>query len=277
MWIILLAMALLIAAALYQGLDTGRYTLASPKLSPAVSLKLCLITDLHSVWWGEGQQLLLERIRAMAPDAILLGGDIFDDKRYDSAPPVEALLRGIQGMAPCFYVTGSHDIWTWRMACYEGLLKDCGVTVLHGETVPLTLKGETIWVSGLDEPAAAVLAGRMDDIAFYRESLSAFHGLDRSRFNLLIAHRPEFIADYAHLGFDLTVSGHCHGGQVRLPFMLNGLFAPGQGWFPPYAAGQYQLGDTTLIVSRGLYFSYHLPRIFNRPEVVEITLTGASQ
>jgi len=276
MWcIILLLLVLLAAAALYQGLDTGRFRIVSSKLSTGSQIKLCLITDLHSVWWGKNQSQLLRRIQAIQPDVILLGGDIFDDRAEDCAAPVEALLKGIEGLAPCYYVTGSHDIWTWRMTEVEALLARYGVTVLHGETVPLTVRNETLYISGVDEPAAAVMAGHSDDSAFYRESLQVFDALDPTQFNLLIAHRPEFIADYAALGFDLTVSGHCHGGQVRIPFLVNGLFAPGQGWFPPYAAGHYQVAQTHLIVSRGLHFAWNLPRIFNRPEVVEITLTGA--
>lgn len=275
MLIILGVLLLLAAWGLYQGLSTGCYRVSSHKLAKDTNIRLCLITDLHSVTWGKGQQRLIRLVKGMQPDAILLGGDIFDDKYGCCAPPVEDLLRGIQGLAPCFYVTGSHDIWTWRMTDYERLLKSYGVTVLHGETVPLSIRGQTLWVSGIDEPAAAVPAGQMDEKAFYRNSLGVFENLDRAQFNLLIAHRPEFIADYARLGFDLVVSGHCHGGQVRIPFLLqNGLYAPGQGLFPKYAAGKHTLNETTLIISRGLHFAWHLPRIFNRPEVVQITLAG---
>lgn len=269
---IIVLLLLIAAAALYQGLATGHYTLRSAKLQGDITL--CLITDLHSVWWGKGQAKLLRRIKAMNPDAILLGGDIFDDKFGNALPPVKALMEGIRGPAPIFYVTGSHDIWTWRMQDWEKLLQSYGATVLHGETCSVHLKGQTLHISGIDEPAAAVPAGRMDEKNFYRESLTVFEKLDPSVFNLLIAHRPEFIEDYARLGFDLVVSGHCHGGQVRIPFILNGLYAPGQGLFPKYAAGRYCMKDTALIVSRGLHFAWHLPRIFNRPEVVKITLSG---
>ena len=139
-------------------------------------------------------------------------------------------------------------------------------------TVSVTLKGQTLHISGVDEPAASVPAGCMDETAFYRKSLTALSPIDPSVFNLLIAHRPEFIEDYAKPGFDLVVSGHCHGGQVRIPFLINGLYAPGQGLFPKYAGGQYQVKDTTLIISRGLHRVWHLPRVFNRPEAVKITL-----
>ena len=79
---------------------------------------------------------------------------------------------------------------------------------------------------------------------------------------------------YAAAGFDLVVSGHAHGGQVRIPGLINGLCAPNQGWFPDYAGGEYCAGETTMIVSRGLstQAQMHVPRLFNRPELVIITL-----
>ena len=89
---------------------------------------------------------------------------------------------------------------------------------------------------------------------------------------MLLSHRPELVDIYRGSGFDLVVSGHAHGGQVRIPGLVNGLFAPCQGWFPQYAGGVYALGSTTLVVSRGLCRN-ELPRVFNRPELVVLTLS----
>ena len=91
---------------------------------------------------------------------------------------------------------------------------------------------------------------------------------------MLMAHRPELTNQYATAGFDLVVSGHAHGGQVRIPLLVNGLCAPNQGWFPEYAGGEYKVDGTTLIVSRGLSTQrqMYIPRIFNRPELVLITI-----
>ena len=90
---------------------------------------------------------------------------------------------------------------------------------------------------------------------------------------VLLANRPELIEKYDVHDFDLVVSGHAHGGQVRIPGLLNGLYAPNQGWFPPYAGGEYEVNGTTMIVSRGLAReTTRLPRIFNRPELVIVEL-----
>ena len=90
---------------------------------------------------------------------------------------------------------------------------------------------------------------------------------------MLLTHRPERVGNYRGSGFDQVVAGHAHGGQVRIPGILNGLFAPNQGLFPKYAGGQYSQSDTIMIVSRGLAReSTRIPRIFNRPELLLIEL-----
>ena len=103
----------------------------------------------------------------------------------------------------------------------------------------------------------------------------AFNGLgEEPAYKVLLAHRPELIEVYKQGDFDLVLSGHTHGGQVRIPFILNGLYAPNQGWFPPYAGGMYDHGSLIHIVSRGVSFNPLLPRIFNPPEVVVIDIEG---
>jgi predicted MPP superfamily phosphohydrolase len=92
---------------------------------------------------------------------------------------------------------------------------------------------------------------------------------------VLLAHRPEYIDSYLDYDFDLILSGHAHGGQWRIPLLINGLYAPNQGWFPKYAGGRYELGNSTFIVSRGLAKeSVRVPRIFNPPELVVIDITA---
>lgn len=97
---------------------------------------------------------------------------------------------------------------------------------------------------------------------------------NKPEFKILLAHRPELIEIYKKSHFDLVLSGHAHGGQVRIPFILNGLFAPDQGWFPEYVGGVYKHDSLTHIVSRGVSYNPLLPRIFNPPEVVVIEIKG---
>ena len=83
------------------------------------------------------------------------------------------------------------------------------------------------------------------------------------------------MADYQKYEYDLVVAGHSHGGLVRIPFILNGLYAPDQEWFPKYAGGEYQISDaTTMIVTRGIYNYPTMPRVYNPSEIVVITISG---
>ena len=120
-------------------------------------------------------------------------------------------------------------------------------------------------VDSSTEPMATNQAQKVDS----RETDS------RADFSLLLSHRPEFTKLFSSLPINLILSGHTHGGQVRIPYLLNGLYAPNQGLFPKYAGGLYELDSSKrqyLVISRGLSLNYRLPRVFNPPEIVFITL-----
>ena len=94
-------------------------------------------------------------------------------------------------------------------------------------------------------------------------------------YKILICHRPETVKFYTEYGFDLVLSAHTHGGQVRFPPLVNGLYSPGQGLFPKYSGGVYKIGSSFLVVSRGLTTRRPLlPRIMNPPELVVIRIYG---
>lgn len=95
--------------------------------------------------------------------------------------------------------------------------------------------------------------------------------LDSSKPQIVLAHEPQYIDNYSKAGVDLVLSGHAHGGQIRLPF-IGGLVAPDQGFFPKYTAGTYKENDIVMIVSRGLGNGIILIRVFNRLEIVMVTL-----
>ena len=96
---------------------------------------------------------------------------------------------------------------------------------------------------------------------------------NNGHYTILLSHRPEMVDEYSRYSFDLVLSGHAHGGQFRIPYIINGVYAPHQGFFPKYASGMYYIGNTTMIVSRGLdKEAIKLPRMFNRPELAIIDL-----
>lgn len=267
-----LALAALAVWALWTGLVTRTYTVETAKLVQPV--RLLLLTDLHSTVHGRDQSDLIRLVRELVPDAILLAGDIADDEVPHRG--TELLLEAVAGEYPCFYVTGNHEFWAEDTEEILDLFRRYGVTVLAGTWSNLTVRGQTIRVFGVDDPEGfearpgeAVPAGWMAQWEACRA------GLEEGTFSVLLSHRPELTELYRDSGFDLIVSGHAHGGQVRVPLLLNGLYAPGQGFFPKYAGGLYDLDGTALAVSRGLSIS-RLPRVFDPPEAVVIDLVPAA-
>ena len=261
----LLAAALLVcvgAAAVDSRLAVRTYTIPAPQLS--APLRLALITDFHSCDYGAGQAQLLSALEAAQPDLVLLGGDIFDDDA-PGANTLELIPLLLQRWS-CCYVTGNHEWRTGRAEALKAWFSAQGVTVLAGDCTLFSKDGAAIALCGVDDPAVGEQAR-----AAQLEKASAQR--PEGVVSLLLSHRPERIETYLSYGFDVILAGHAHGGQWRLPGLINGLAAPNQGLFPRYAGGRYDLEGTVLVVSRGLAReTTRLPRIFNRPELVLLDL-----
>lgn len=262
---ILVALALI---ALDERLILRTYTVASPKLTAEV--RLAVVTDFHS---SDNADDVVAMVASCAPDAVLLVGDMFDDDIANR--PTErtlSLMRQLSALYPCYYVSGNHEAWTGEMDALYQQTEKAGVTVLRMSSGVLTVRGQRIALCGIPDPYEMVFSGAPDTEEQLRQALE---DVDSADFTVLLAHRPELLAKYAQFPLDLVVSGHAHGGQVRIPGVLNGLYAPNQGWFPKLAGGAYTQDGTTLIVSRGLAVRTRLPRIFNRPEVVLVRCVPA--
>ena len=270
-WWILPALAILVVLtliALDERLILRTYTVTSPKLTAAV--RLAVVTDFHS---SDNADDVAAMTASCAPDAVLMVGDMFDDDTQNR--PTErtlSLMRQLSALYPCYYVSGNHEAWTGEMDALYQQTEEAGVTVLRMSSGVLTVRGQRIALCGIPDPYEMVFSGAPDTEEQLRQALE---DVDSADFTVLLAHRPELLAKYAQFPLDLVVSGHAHGGQVRIPGVLNGLYAPNQGWFPKLAGGAYTQGGTTLIVSRGLAVRTRLPRIFNRPEVVLVRCVPA--
>lgn len=270
-WWILPALAILVILtliALDERLILRTYTVVSPKLTAEV--RLAVVTDFHS---SVNADDVVEMLASCAPDAVLMVGDMFDDDIANR--PTErmlSLMRQLSALYPCYYVSGNHEAWTGEMDALYQQTGEAGVTVLRMSSGVLTVRGQRIALCGIPDPYEMVFSGAPDTEEQLRQALE---DVDSADFTVLLAHRPELLAKYAQFPVDLVVSGHAHGGQVRIPGVLNGLYAPNQGWFPKLAGGAYTQGGTTLIVSRGLAVRTRLPRIFNRPEVVLVRCVPA--
>ncbi len=268
------ALLLFSAAAFDIRLNIKHYEIITDKVSETI--KIALITDLHSCGYGEDEKKLISAIDSQMPDLVLLGGDICDDVIPDDN--AEMFLKGIAGRYPCFYVTGNHEYWSGRVESILELFSAYGVSVLDGSFEEIKINGQTITVCGITDPDATIYTGGSPDTRAQLDAIFESDPHDKDNCTLLLSHRPELIGMYLQYDFDLILAGHTHGGQWRIPGIINGLFAPDQGWFPRYAGGMYVIGDKVMVVSRGLAKeSTKVPRIFNRPELVIVTISPPTE
>lgn len=246
-----------------QRLKTVYYGVESSKISSPITI--ALLTDLHSCNYGEGQREILEAVDGEKPDLVLLGGDILDDV----LPPENAqkVMAHLAQKYPVFYVSGNHEYWSGKIGVLKDMVRAEGIPVLEGRSIPLVLGGQRLNICGADDPTYIGKEASLGQIARARAEA------DFRDFTILLIHRPELFKEYKPMGFDLILSGHSHGGQWRIPKLLNGFYAPDQGFFPRYAGGLYSEGGTLMAVSRGLAReSTRVPRIFNPPELLIIRL-----
>ena len=266
----LLVFALLLVLAAGSVLDSRyhlqltEYTLFFPKLPASFDgCKVVQLSDLHGMRFGAENRRLVELVRQQEPDIIVLTGDIAGkDGALDN---VEPLLSGIEGLAPTYYVNGNHE---WADGCVEeieALMKSHGVTCLSNEITLLYRGEDSIAIVGAEDPN-----GRADMIKPWGLSLRLGE-LYSDHFSLWLAHRNDYIQMYSDIGTDLILCGHGHGGIVRLPF-VGGLLNVNRSFGAEYESGVYSTPHFQMVVSRGLGNSIPVPRLFNRPELVAVTL-----
>ena len=262
-WIlpVLAILVILTLIALDERLILRTYTVASPKLTAEV--RLAVVTDFHS---SDNADDVVAMVASCAPDAVLLVGDLFDDDIANR--PTErtlSLMRQLSAQYPCYYVSGNHEAWTGEMDALYQQTEEAGVTVLRMSSGVLTVRGQRIALCGIPDPYEMVFSGAPDTEEQLRQALE---DVDSADFTVLLAHRPELLAKYAQFPFDLVVSGHAHGGQVRLG--SQGIYSPGQGLFPKLTSGFYF--DDKLFISRGMTNSACAPRLWCPCELVMVQL-----
>ena len=264
--VILILIAALIAWAAIdsRNIDVTRFTVSGAPEAFS-GFKIVQISDLHNAEFGTDSQKLIDILKSEAPDAIVITGDLIDARRTNTEI-AESFARRCMEIADCYYVPGNHEA---RLGgtydAFESALIADGVNVLRNGSVRIRKEMDAIRIIGVDDPAFAKASDAITNLDAALEALSS------DDFTILLAHRPELIDEYSKWGIDLVLSGHAHGGQIRLPG-IGGLYAPGQGFFPRYTSGNYTVGDTEMIVSRGIGNSAFPLRVNDRPEVVIVTL-----
>ncbi len=261
-------------------LVTENYRVASKKLPGEFDgVKIAYLSDLHNVSFGRENEELLARLRKEGPDYVFVGGDMVVGAR-DFEP--EALLRLFQRISeywPVYLGLGNHE---QKLMSYEETresmypayieeIKSFGITILDNQSILLNRGSEKLRLYGLtmDYKYYGKKWKKVTMEAAYLKELLGDCG--QEEFSVLLSHNPKYFEAYASWGADLVLSGHVHGGIIIFPH-LGGLIAPDYTFFPKYDSGYFRLGDSQMVVSRGLGSHTIKLRVFNKPEISLITL-----
>jgi len=265
-----LAALLLAALCLYQSnfvLQVTRYDAAFTDLPAGFDgCRIVLLSDLHGAAFGEENEKLFSAVAAEKPDIIALTGDLIDEETPDPLAYAAETAARLSAIAPTYYVTGNHEWAAGNVRELKSALEEHGVTVLSNDCLLWERETDSIVIAGIDDPNGYADQKTPEELT---AELYADFG---DPFWILLAHRIDrFASQYSLLGADLVLSGHGHGGIIRLPF-TDGLLGTQHNLFPSYTAGLYEENGSALLVSRGLGNVGITFRLFNRPDVAVLTL-----
>lgn len=267
--ILILAVLLgVLAAAVNRQNSSLEKTFYQVKSSKVIgNVRIVCISDLHLHKFGEDNKDLVREIEKLSPDIIVSVGDMNMENRPDDYSDVMSLCRQLKEIAPFYYSLGNHEIDAMLFGdskIYEDL-KGAGIDILNNEVKKITVNGTAIDVIGLTQnPVEYDEYGR----EFFEKALDA-----DDNFKLVLNHYPEnFQGVLEGYEIDLALAGHAHGGQVRLP-IIGGLYSADQGFLPELCDGYHEIGNSKLIITRGLGWSGIMPRINNKPEIAVIDIS----
>lgn len=266
--------ALYLANGLDNRLEVTHYHIRSAALPQAFDgFRIVHISDFHC----DAAPGLVDEIRCERPDIIAITGDLAHDT--GSCEPFISLLRRLVKIAPCFMVSGNHDVWRSDYQDFADACRAEGGVFLQDERRILRRGDAQITISGIEDPFS-----RDREMVSRRVAESLKKLPKTSGYEILLFHRANALDRLKRHGFDLILAGHMHGGQFRVPG-IGGVLSPRSNlgertpmFFPKYFGGLYEAGDTKMIVNRGIGNPMIIPRFFNRPEIGSITLeSGAPQ
>lgn len=244
----------------------NHYSIKSNKQSP--KLHFVFLSDLHSKEFGKNNSTLISKIKAQSPDFIAVGGDMMI--RYSNDYSVmKNLLSQLAEIAPVYCVLGNHERDTADKTVFKSEINSTGALLLDNTDIEFEKDGQKVLIGGLtDYPYYEFEDPDYDtpDRYFWDE----FNKKSENQYSILLHHQPEYIANKAEdSNIDLILCGHTHGGLIQIPF-FGGVIAPNQGLFPKYDKGEFDFGDTKMIISAGLGSAYPVLRINNCAEICAV-------
>lgn len=252
-------------------IDTG-------KMNNNAHFRIAHISDLHKKNFGENNILLVRKIEEICPDAVFMTGDMISRSSKDITP-LKHLITGLSENFPVYYSMGNHekDAAVTNKKLYTELMEFAGkyCTVLDNDTCFIKNENFTLRISGLTVPQECYkVNGQYKNLkTISARDVNVLLNVNirqvncQDNVNVLLAHNPNFFDSYAEYGSDVILSGHVHGGCIKLP-LIGGLLSPERKFFPKYYSGLYKKGKSSMIVSCGLGKF----RLFNPPEICVIDI-----
>lgn len=277
---VLLIMVMLAVALLAVGIiDGNRFVTVRKEFALSGLSKECrfvLLSDLHNKVYGTKNDKVIEAIRRINPDFIVLAGDLVTSQlREDMTPGIE-LLRALRQDYRIYYGLGNHESKMRQKPDQFGDKYDRLIRAVSGKNVSV-LKNEAAFlpeynlkITGLDLDLDYFAHFKIQKMkpGYLQETLPE---CEKEKCNILIAHNPDYFEEYAQWGADLVLSGHVHGGIMRLP-LLGGVIAPSYKIFPEYDGGVFRTGSAAMLLGRGMG-SHTIPlRFFNPAELYDVQL-----
>lgn len=255
--------------------DSNRFVIRNYQVTDRRIKNKCraiVISDLHNKSFGKENELLLAAIREQQPDMILLAGDILTAKPKCGFVPAIHFVEELAKDYPVYYGNGNHEhrlklypeTYGSMAKEYADALAQIKVCPLVNAHVELEKYGLVIYGAEIDRFYYKRFKIRKMDNAYLPGILGQ---VDKEKYNILLAHNPDYFPQYAEWGADLTLSGHVHGGIVRVPFWGKGVIAPTLRLFPQYDGGIFTQEAATMVLSRGLGTHTIPVRMFNPGEL----------
>lgn len=251
-------------------LETTYYEITSNRLPDSFNdFKIAHFTDFHNTKIKKLTTKLIEQLKKESPEIIVITGDLIDSEEIEESLK---LIQEIKKIAPIYYVPGNHEAQIRKTYnIFEDKLKSDGVIVLRNETKNIEINNDKINIMGIDDPELFSSSSLLnEDETIFKSTLDKL-AENMDAYTILLSHRPEYFNDYINHNIDLTLSGHTHGGQIRIP-VIGAIYAPNQGFFPKYDKGIFTKDNKSMIISSGIGTTGLPLRILNKPELVIVKL-----
>lgn len=286
-WLVLIAIlfVILIFAKWMKEIHTfqvTKYEIHSPKLKGVSTRKIVFLSDLHNCSYGKDNEKLLKAVQQEKPDIILITGDMLVGKAGASTEIARNFVGKLPGICKTYYANGNHE---QRMKEdekkygtvykeYKAYLEMCGVCFLENECTEILWDGHPVKLWGLEIPIKGY--GKFNKVSLPETFMEEIFGIaEKSAYHILLAHNPLFVKDYLKWGADLILSGHFHGGVVRIPFW-RGVISSQGSFFPKYSGELTKEGNASIVVSKGI--GLHTIRVrFNNPAEIVVLHFGGSE